>query len=805
MAECSLYQPDRSVRWDAIDHGKKEINSMKRSHSGSEAKVSLTIALLFSATANVFSQTPVTVTRNSAGALVHAEMNQLQISVCNSSVVHITGGTDAPKPSSVNTPWIIAQCTEQHFSLEEEVNSASLSTSDLQVKIDLASGALSFLSGNGKVLISEYCRPCTNIGGARSYEPVGRPEDHLYRISEHFQLPEYEALYGLGQHQSGVFNYRGTSTVLSQVNTDIAVPFLVSTRGYGLIWNTAARTTFDNRFSKLLKLTSIGQGLDFYFIVGSEFDQIIHHYRDLTGHSPLFAEWAYGLFQSKDRYSSQNQLVQIVEKYRSQHIPLDTIVQDWHWWTKQGSDAFNSNYPDFAAAVRNIHDDHAHVMISVWPKFDSDTAIWQAIRAHGYLLAGDNYDATNPAARDIYWKMLLGSLLAKGVDALWLDAAEPQGQNGEGGIAPDQQLFFGRGDLYTNVYPFMHTYGVYRHWRDTSDSKRVFILARSSFLGQQRNAAAAWSGDVYSNFWALKRQVPAGLNFALSGMPYWTTDIGGYGFPSGDTSDPLYQEVFTRWFQFGSFCPLFRVHGNRANDENELWSYGAATPVLMKFDKLRYRMLPYIYSLAWRVTNNDYTIMRPLVMDWRNDRKTWEISDQYMFGPALLVNPVTEAGATSRPVYLPAAAQWYDFWTGGSFSGNQTVRADAPLDLIPIYIRAGSILPLGPQIEYAGERSDQPTELRVYPGANGSFTLYEDEGDGYGYEHGGYATISLSWDEATRTLLIGQRKGSYPGMRDRRTFDVVWTCPGHGIGSSTSTGVDREVMYVGREIRVSEH
>lgn len=306
----------------------------------------------------------------------------------------------------------------------------------------------------------------------------------------------------------------------------------------------------------------------------------------------------------------------------------------------------------------------------------------------GYLLKGlGNYDVTNPEARDLYWKMLPATLLAKGVDAFWLDASEPQEEDGGGGILPGQQIYFGNSDLYTNIYPFLHTYGVYHHWRDTTDQKRVFILTRSSFLGQQHNAAAAWSGDVYSNFWALKRQIPAGLNFALSGMPYWTTDIGGYGYPNGDTSDPKYQEVYTRWFEFGTFCPIFRTHGHRANDTNELWSYGAAAPTLVKFDKLRYRLLPHIYSLAWRVTHNDYTMMRPLVMDWRTDPKVWNIGNQFMFGPALLVNPVTEPGATSRSVYLPDAATWYDFWTGKRIRGGQTIQADAPLDRIPLYVK----------------------------------------------------------------------------------------------------------------------
>jgi alpha-D-xyloside xylohydrolase len=467
------------------------------------------------------------------------------------------------------------------------------------------------------------------------------------------------------------------------------------------------------------------------------------------------------------------------------------VVQDWQWWTKWGSSDFNASYPDFAGAVKKIHDEHAHVMISIWPNFDPSTPIYQQMKIQGLLIdeKGD-YDITNPAARELYWKMLPSTL----------DASEPEA--GELGIPPGRKLFLGDSGLYTNIFPMLHTYGVYENWRKASNEKRVFMLTRSAFLGQQRNSAATWSGDVYSNFWALKRQIPAGLNFSISGIPYWTTDIGGYGYPNGNTADPKYQEVFTRWFEYGTFCPIFRTHGHRENDTNELWAYGPAAPTLIKFDKLRYRLLPYIYSLAWQVTKNDYTIMRPLVMDWRTNRKVWDIGDQFMFGPALLVNPVTEAGATSRSVYLPPAEGWYDFWTGERVAGDQTLQAAAPVDRIPLYARAGSILPLGPESEYAGESKEAPIELRIYRGANGQFTLYEDQGDTYAYEHGAYATISLSWDEASATLTIGARAGSYPGMPAQRGFRVMWVSPNHGAGPEVTAQADREVTYTGQELKV---
>ena len=730
------------------------------------------------------------------GVLVKTARDQVHIAVCGPELIHVTAGPKSAKPSSPHQPWIVKECSADKFTIEKSDKAATLRSAALEVQIGLENGGLTFLDASGKPLLTE------GIWAPFSTRHYHQKEDGLFSVMDEFQLPEDEAIYGLGQHQSGAMNYRGMSVSLAQNNTDVAVPLLISTRGYGLLWNTAAQSSMNNQFPRTLILSAeAAEGLDYYFIYGPEPDQIIHQYRELTGHAPLFARWTYGFFQSKDRYKTQDELVGIVDQYRSKHIPLDTVVQDWQWWTKWGASDFNSSYPDFAGAVGKIHDRRARVMISIWPNFDPATPIYQQMKAQGFLIdeKGD-YDVTNPAARELYWKLLPSTLIAKGVDAFWLDASEPEA--GELGIPPGHKLFFGAGSLYTNIFPMLHTYGVYENWRKTSEQKRVFMLTRSAFLGQQRNSAATWSGDVYSNFWALKRQIPAGLNFSISGIPYWTTDIGGYGYPNGNTSDPEYQEVYTRWFEYGTFCPIFRTHGHRENDTNELWSYGAAAPTLIKFDKLRYRFLPYIYSLAWLVTKNDYTIMRPLVMDWRSERKAWYIGDQFMFGPALLVNPVTEAGVTSRSVYLPRASGWYDFWSGERIAGDQTITAAAPADRIPLYLRAGSILPLGPEVEFAEEQGSTPIELRIYRGANGQFTLYEDQGDTYAYERGAYATIPLSWDETSGTLTIGARAGSYPGMQAQKTFRVVWVGANHGAGPDVVAEADRRVAYRGQEVRV---
>jgi len=393
-------------------------------------------------------------------------------------------------------------------------------------------------------------------------------------------------------------------------------------------------------------------------------------------------------------------------------------------------------------------------------------------------------------------------LYDKGVEAWWLDSSEPLDFYGEeqGPMLEGAHTALGSGTRYANMYPLMETRAVYEGQRATTDKQRVFILTRSAFLGQQRNAATAWSGDIAPDFATLRRQIPAGLNYSMSGLPYWTTDIGG--FQGGDPNDPAYQEVFVRWFQYGTFCPIFRTHG--ARKANELWSYGPrAQQILTTYDKLRYRLLPYIYSLVWKVTSEGYTPMRALVMDFPGDRNALDILDQFMFGPALLVNPVTRAGATTRSVYLPAGSNWYDFWTGASLQGGQTVEAAAPIETVPLYVRAGSIVPMGPELQHTSEKPADPIELRIYRGADGKFTLYEDDGESYAYEKGEHATISLLWNDASQTLTIGARVGNFPGIMRNRTFNAVLVGQDHGVGERSVAVADRAVQYSGQAVSVS--
>ena len=388
-----------------------------------------------------------------------------------------------------------------------------------------------------------------------------------------------------------------------------------------------------------------------------------------------------------------------------------------------------------------------------------------------------------------------------GVDAWWLDTTEPETEDRETNVLVTSKTFLGNGARYANAYPLMTTEGVYQGQRGETDKKRVFILSRSAFAGGQRNAAAVWSGDVNSDWVFFKKQIPAGLNYSVSGLPYWTTDIGG--FVSGNPGDPGYRELFMRWFQFGVFNPILRVHGTRSTNQNELWSYGTeAQKILASYDTLRYRLLPYIYSLAWMGTSQGYTPMRGLIMDFRTDEHSATISDQFMFGPAFLVNPVTDPGVDSRRVYLPKA-KWHDFWRGSSVEGSRMVDASAPIDKLPLFVRAGSLVPMGPEKEWSTEKPEDPIELRVYRGADGDFTLYEDENDGYNYERGVYATIPLHWDDAKQTLTIGERKGTFPGMLMERRLQIVFVRENHGAGITAESKPDKVLTYSGKQTSVT--
>ena len=602
-----------------------------------------------------------------------------------------------------------------------------------------------------------------------------------------------------------------------------------------LKWKTPPRSAYTSLWSE------VGDGIDYFFVYGPDLDDVVSGYRELTGRAPLMPRWALGLWQSRERYKTAQESLDTLAEFRRRAIPIDTIVQDWQYWRPDqwGSHEFDpARFPDPAGWIRDIHDRyHGRLMISVWPKFYTATENFRVMKEKGFLYPEvlkrpttdwlgyvySFYDAFNPEARKLYWQQMNEKLFSKGVDAWWMDATEPElvGEGTPGALkAAMNPTFLGSGARMANAFVLENSRAVYAGQRSADPDKRVFMLTRSAFAGVQRYASATWSGDISADWDTLKRQVPAGLNFSLSGVPWWTTDVGGFAVPrkwSGPNPKAEdveeWRELVTRWFQFGTFCPLLRVHGQFPN--REMWFFGdeshKAYKTQLAFDRLRYRMQPYAYSVAAQVTRRHGSIMRPLVMDFRDDPEALRIGDQFLFGPSLLVNPVTARGATHRPVYLPrrhsddaggAGAGWYDFWTGAHHEGGQRIDAPAPYESLPLYVKGGSILPMGPELQYTGEKPADPLTLWVYTGADAAFELYEDDGVSYGYEKGAFSTIPLLWDERKGALTIGERTGSFPGMPASREVRVVFVSKAAPLGHSPAPAGARSVRYDGPAVVV---
>jgi len=738
------------------------------------------------------------VQKNSDGVTLLLEKGALRFQICTDAMVRVLYSPQREFPKVAEYVVIKSDWPATPFDLTENADAITLSTSKLKLVVAKKDSSIIFYDAAGKKLTQENDRTLTpaEVNGEKTF--------HLERFTNMWDTQE--AFYGLGQHQGGVWNWRGESVDIGQDNTNISVPLLLSSSGYGIFWNNPSRSRFNNRFVHAFFISSeVADQMDYYFIYGPDFDHIISAYRELTGTAPLFGKWAYGYWQCKNRYDSQAEILSIAKRYRDEKIPLDNIVQDWFWWNTMGEPVWNKNYPDAKGMVDELHKENVHLMVSVWPFFRPGSPVYDDMAAKGLFIDKTKvtgfhpagmalYDAFNPEARKYYWNLMDNALFKIGVDAWWLDTTEPETEGREESVLLRNKVGIGSGARYANLFPLMTTAAVYQGQRAASDQKRVFILSRSAFAGAQRNAAAVWSGDVDPNWETFRRQIPAGLNYSLSGNPYWTTDIGGFVVANPD--DPAYRELYARWFEFGTFNPIFRAHGTRTTNQNEIWSYGPEMQKLLsRYDQLRYRLLPYIYSVAWKTTHENYTPMRALVMDFRDDPRVWNIGDQFLFGPALLVNPVTEPGATSRHLYLPKA-KWYNFWTGETIEGGRAIDTPAPLHEIPLFVRAGTILPLGAPIEYAKQFND-PIELRIYPGADGDFTLYEDEGDTYNYEKGAYATTALHWDDPSRTLTIGERKGNFSGMPVSHTFHIVVVAKNHGAGVEPATTPEKIVSYAG--------
>lgn len=732
------------------------------------------------------------------GLLMPIPPGELRLEIYRTNIIHIKYTPDVSMPQRKSL-IVIKKPSPTRWDLKKVGSKLIMRTDEVEVHVDLDTKAISFYNSSGELVLKEGRRR------ARDIEVAG---ERAFQIEQEFIISSNEGLYGLGQHP-GIFNYKGHTITLIQRNWDVAIPFLISSKGYGILWDNYSMTRVssfkDDESEKLIWWSEVADAIDYYFIYGPKLDDVIASYRWLTGEAPLLPKWAYGYWQSKERYASQDEIVEVVKRFRERGIPIDVIVQDWKYWGRHGWNAFKFDekyYPDPAKMVADLHSLNVRLMISIWPIFDSQTEVFREMSKRGYICPGTLcYDPFNEGARALYWEYIKKAFFSIGVDGWWLDATEPEtGVGWSSFYTPfhDTKTAMGPGARYLNAYSLMTTKAVYEGQRKDSN-KRVVILTRSAFAGQQRYAAITWSGDICHDWGVLREQIPASLNFCLSGLPYWTMDIGG--FFSGNPESESYKEIFVRWFQWGVFCPIFRVHGTTY--AKEPWRFGKKVEeILVKYIHLRYRLLPYIYSIAWKVTSEGFTMMRALIMDFNHDSNVINIDDQYMFGPFIMVSPVTLPRATHRRVYLPKTfGGWYDFWTGKRFEGGQSIEAPAPLDRIPLHVKAGAIIPMGPYLQYVDEKPADPIELRIYRGADGNFEIYEDNGEDYNYEKGSYAIIPIRWDEKEQKLIIGRRKGKFEGMLEERTFLIVWVREGHGVGIEPAKP-DVVVHYDGRPVVV---
>ena len=719
---------------------------------------------------------------------------------------------------------VIAEPQNVKLSVRQSGDDVKLKSSKMEVSVNLKTGKVSFADLKGKLLLNEK----DNGVVFTDFNDAGTK---TFKVKQSFVLDKEEIIYGLGIMQNGKVSQRNQKKHLVQGNTEDIVTFIQSVKGYGLFWDNYSPTNFADDENETSFESEVGDCIDYYFMFGSNADGVVAQMRSLTGEVPMFPLWTYGFWQSRERYKSQNELLEVVNKHRELGIPLDGIIQDWQYWGGNylwnAMEFLNAEFYNPQQMIDQVHAKNAHIIISIWSSFGPMTKPYKELNEKGLLFdiktwptAGPDtwppnpdypsgvrvYDAYSPVARDIYWKNLT-RLYDMNIDGWWMDSTEPDHFD----YKPedfDRKTYLGTFRKVRNAYPLMTVGGVYDNQRKVSSDKRVFILTRSAFAGQQRYGANVWSGDTQSSWDTFRRQIPAGLGFTLTGNPNFNADIGGFFVANytrsrayeSATKNPEYQELYVRWMQQGAFTPMMRSHG--ADIKREIYYFGSKSePIydaLVSAIDLRYSLLPYIYSTSWEVTNKQSSFMRALMMDFVNDKKVWEISDQYMFGRSILVAPVVNAQYTvertsgrnnndnteekinvdfkekkSTKVYLPAGTVWHDFWTNERQNGGQEITRETTINMIPLYIKAGSIIPIGPKVQYATEKAWDNLELRVYDGANGTFTLYEDEFDNYNYEKGAYTEIPMIWNNSSRTLTIEARKGSYDGMLKSRTFTVT--------------------------------
>ena len=740
--------------------------------------------------------------------LAETQAQDVKVEFITPSIVHVVKGQP--------TKTLVITAKPEQVNVVKKGNITS--SSELTVKQD-AQGNLTFLTAKGKLLLKE--KSC-DVKEAR----------------QTFTLDKDEAIYGLGTIQNGKMNRRGEKKRMEQSNLEDFQNVLQSIKGWGIYWENYSPTLFEDNANGMTFDAEVGNGVDYYFMYGKSADGVIAQMRYLSGDVPMFPLWTYGFWQSKERYKSARETESIVDQYRALNVPLDGIIQDWQYWGSNylwnAMDFLAEDFSNGKQMIQNVHKKNAHFMISIWASFGPMTQQFRELEAKGLLMPFETwpqsgishvwppimkypsgvkvYDAFHPEARAIYWKYLK-TLYDYGCDAWWMDSTDPDFFNPKESDY-EHKVYGGTWRSQRNAFPLETVRGIYQSQRKDDKGKRIFIMTRSSYAGQQHYGSNMWSGDVNSSWDMLRKQVPAGLSYSLTGNPNFNTDIGGFFCGSYNTKgsgsapkNPQFQELFVRWMQYGLFCPVFRSHG--ADAPREIWQFGQkGEPIYDAIEKqirLRYRLIPYLYSTAWQVTSNNDSYMRPLFSDFAADKNVWNTTDEFMFGHSILAAPIVNPQYTEEKIirtdamtgwnrqdvkgenaqgvdwsatktatkYLPKGATWYDFWTGKQYKGGQNVTLETTIDRVPMFVRAGSILPLGPEMQYVGEKKWDNLEMRVYPGANGSFVLYEDEGDNYNYEKGAYATITFQWNDSKKVLTIGDRQGNYPGMLKTRTFTIV--------------------------------
>ncbi len=898
----------------------------------------------------------------------------VKLDALTNKIIHVSAVPGKEFPEKTSLMAVNDTLPEVDYKIEHNDSVYILSTSDIKAYISIRTGEVWFTDTENNKILSEM------RGGGKSFQQVQVDGESCYAIRQQFESPADEALYGLGANQTSFMNLKGKNLDLYQYNTMTAVPFILSNRNYGILWDNYSRTKFgdtrdyknlgglklynseseeggltavysyrnekgrifttreedeiDYRFipdmvkfpegynlangyvtwdgfiqsesdgvhkfvftsagyarlliddelmfdrwrqawnpsynqfdlmmekgekyhvriewipdggqsyialryldpmpederNRISLYSEAADQIDYYFIAGKNMDEVISGYRTVTGKAPVMPKWAIGFWQSRERYTTQEELLSVVREFRKRDIPIDNIVQDWQYWPidKWGSHDFDpERFPDPEGMINTLHDSlNTKIMISVWPKYYIGTDNYKFMNSKGWLYTRNVekgqkdwigyvstfYDAYNADAREEFWNQLNEKLFSKGVDAWWLDATEPDISSN---LPMDERkalmnpTALGPSTKYFNAFALVNAMGIYEGQREISPNQRVFILTRSAYAGLQRYSAANWSGDIAARWHDFEAQIPCGINFCMSGIPWWTMDIGGFAVegryynPSPEDIDE-WRELMTRWFQYGAFCPLFRAHGQYPYREMFYVAPEShpAYQAMLEFDRLRYRLMPYIYSLAGQTWLNDYTVMRGLVMDFTDDSNVYDIKDQYMFGPSLLVNPVYEYKERSRDVYLPESRGWYDFYTGKYFTGGQTIEAPAPLDIMPIYVKAGSVIPFGPEIQYSTEKKADPVNLFVYAGDNGSFVLYEDENINNNYENGAYTLIPIKYDDPAKTLIIGERKGEFSGMIKERTFNIYIVSEEKARATDPDSRPDITVTYDGSPLEL---